>query len=59
MFGSGDRILGVAGWGFLLIPLVLLWVLSWGIGLSNRLNAYRTRWYPSERAHYVLNGFTN
>src|SRR5580692_1480770 len=24
MFGSGDRILGVAGWGFLLIPLVLL-----------------------------------
>ena len=32
MFGSGDRILGVAGWGFLLIPLVLLWILSWGIG---------------------------
>jgi hypothetical protein len=26
MFGSGDRILGVAG------PLVLLWILSWGIG---------------------------
>jgi hypothetical protein len=32
MFGGGDRILGVAGWGFLLIPLVLLWILSWGIG---------------------------
>ena len=32
MFGSGDRILGAAGWGFLLIPLVLLWVLSCGVG---------------------------
>jgi hypothetical protein len=32
MFGSGDKILGVAGWGFLSIPLVLLWILSWGIG---------------------------
>jgi hypothetical protein len=32
MSGGGDRILGLAGWGFLLVPLVLLWVISWSIG---------------------------
>jgi hypothetical protein len=32
MVGAGDRILGLAGWGFMLIPLALLWIISWGIG---------------------------
>ncbi len=32
MSGSGDRILGLAGWGFLLVPLGLLWIISWGVG---------------------------
>jgi hypothetical protein len=26
---------------------------------SNRLHAYHTRWNPSERAHYVLDGLTD
>jgi hypothetical protein len=32
MVGTDDRILGLAGWGFMLIPLALLWIISWGIG---------------------------
>ena len=32
MVGTDDRILGLAGWGFMLIPLALLWIVSWGIG---------------------------
>ncbi len=40
MSGSGDRILGLAGWGFLLVPLVLLWFISRGIrGFVNRIAA--------------------
>jgi hypothetical protein len=31
MVGKGDRILGLAGWGLLLIPLGFLLVISWGI----------------------------
>ena len=32
MGSTDDRILGLAGWGFMLIPLALLWIISWGIG---------------------------
>ena len=32
MAGADDRILGLAGLGFLLIPLALLWIISWAIG---------------------------
>ena len=32
MVGTDDRILGLAGWGFMLIPVALLWIVSRGIG---------------------------
>lgn len=32
MAGGGDKILGLAGWGLLLIPFALLWIISWAIG---------------------------
>ena len=32
MVGAGDRTLGLVSWGFILIPLVLLWIISWGVG---------------------------
>jgi hypothetical protein len=32
MIGLGDWRLGAAAWGFILIPLVLLWIVGWGPG---------------------------
>ena len=32
MIGAGDWKLGGVAWGFILIPLALLWIVGWGIG---------------------------
>ena len=32
MTGTGDRLLGLVTWGFIVIPLCLLWVLGWAFG---------------------------
>jgi hypothetical protein len=32
MTGLGDWKLGGAAWGFILIPLALLWLVGWGLG---------------------------
>ena len=32
MVGADDRVLGLAGWGFMLVPPALLWIVSWVIG---------------------------
>jgi hypothetical protein len=32
MFGAGDWKLGGVAWGFILIPLALLWIVAWGVG---------------------------
>jgi hypothetical protein len=32
MIGAGDWKLGGAAWGFILIPLALLWIVGWGVG---------------------------
>jgi hypothetical protein len=32
MFGAGDWKLGGVAWGFILIPLALLWIAAWGVG---------------------------
>jgi hypothetical protein len=32
MIGAGDWRLGGVAWGFILIPLALLWVVGWGVG---------------------------
>jgi hypothetical protein len=32
MFGAGDWKLGGVAWGFILIPLALLWIVGWGLG---------------------------
>lgn len=32
MFGAGDWKLGAVAWGFILIPLALLWIVGWGLG---------------------------
>jgi hypothetical protein len=32
MIGMGDRTLGLVTWGFILIPLCVLWVVGWGLG---------------------------
>ena len=31
MIGAGDRKLGLVAWGFILIPLALLWIVVWGV----------------------------
>jgi hypothetical protein len=31
MIGAGDWKLGVVAWGFILIPLALLWIVAWGV----------------------------
>jgi hypothetical protein len=28
MFGAGDYLLGLIGWGFILIPLIMLWIIG-------------------------------
>jgi hypothetical protein len=32
MIGAGDWKLGGVAWGFILIPLALLWIVAWGLG---------------------------
>ena len=32
MFGAGDWKLGGLAWGFIFIPLALLWIVGWGLG---------------------------
>jgi hypothetical protein len=32
MIGAGDWKLGGVAWGFMLIPLALLWIVGWGVG---------------------------
>jgi hypothetical protein len=32
MIGAGDWKLGAVAWGFILIPLALLWIVAWGVG---------------------------
>ena len=32
MVGAGDWKLGGVAWGFILIPLALLWIVGWGVG---------------------------
>jgi hypothetical protein len=32
MVGQGERQLGLVAWGFILIPLALLWIVAWGFG---------------------------
>jgi hypothetical protein len=32
MIGAGDWKLGGVAWGFIVIPLVLLWIVGWGVG---------------------------
>ena len=32
MVGAGDWKLGAVAWGFILIPLALLWIVVWGVG---------------------------
>ena len=32
MIGAGDWKLGGVAWGFILIPLALLWIVAWSIG---------------------------
>ena len=32
MFGAGDWKLGGVAWGFILIPLAVLWIIAWGLG---------------------------
>jgi ABC-type polysaccharide/polyol phosphate export permease len=32
MIGTGNWNLGLVAWGFILIPLALLWIIAWGIG---------------------------
>jgi hypothetical protein len=32
MIGAGDWKLGSVAWGFILIPLALLWIVGWGVG---------------------------
>jgi hypothetical protein len=32
MVGAGDWKLGGVAWGFVLIPLALLWIVAWGVG---------------------------
>ena len=32
MIGAGDWKLGGVAWGFILIPLALLWIVGWGTG---------------------------
>jgi hypothetical protein len=32
MIGAGDWKLGGVVWGFILIPLALLWIVAWGVG---------------------------
>jgi hypothetical protein len=32
MIGAGDWRLGAVAWGFILIPLALLWIVVWGVG---------------------------
>jgi hypothetical protein len=32
MIGQGDYQLGLIAWGFILIPLALLWIVGWGLG---------------------------
>src|ERR1700688_1517949 len=32
MIGAGDWKLGGVAWGFILIPLALLWIVAWGVG---------------------------
>ena len=33
MIGTGNWNLGLVAWGFILIPLALLWIIAWGVGL--------------------------
>ena len=32
MAGQGERELGLVAWGFILIPLALLWIIAWALG---------------------------
>jgi hypothetical protein len=32
MIGAGDWKLGAVAWGFILIPLALLWIVAWSLG---------------------------
>jgi hypothetical protein len=32
MIGAGDWRTGAVAWGFILIPLALLWIVVWGVG---------------------------
>jgi len=32
MFGMGELATGAIMWGFILVPLALLWLICWGIG---------------------------
>jgi len=32
MIGAGDWKLAAVAWGFILIPLALLWIVAWGVG---------------------------
>jgi hypothetical protein len=32
MIGTGDWKLGAVAWGFIIIPLALLWIVAWGVG---------------------------
>jgi hypothetical protein len=32
MVGVGDRTLGLIAWGFIVIPLALLWIIGWIVG---------------------------
>jgi hypothetical protein len=36
LLGIGDRTLGLVAWGFILIPLCVLWVVGWGFGRIGR-----------------------
>jgi hypothetical protein len=32
MIGAGDWKIGAVAWGFILVPLALLWIVGWGVG---------------------------
>jgi hypothetical protein len=48
MIGIGDLTLGLVAWGFILIPLCLLWVVSWGLGKTVRWVVAGFRRGPSQ-----------
>ena len=32
MIGAGNWTLGLVAWGFIVIPMALLWIVAWGVG---------------------------